>query len=179
MPPYHPAFLTSASVQVASAEVLERYSRPAWKHHHPVKEEMAAFAGHRALVLRVSFYHGGDCLYTLDGIPGQWHEACLVDPGVVGREQSMAAERYNVHHEDRDGQPVVVVTDKSGVEHLVARHNSNEQQAEHMREVAQVLQVTSFEERYSFEGEKNIVVGRLPNIHSHTDILCEARLATQ
>jgi hypothetical protein len=28
----------------------------------------------------VGFYHGGDVLYTLDGIPGLWHEQCLVGP---------------------------------------------------------------------------------------------------
>jgi hypothetical protein len=25
----------------------------------------------------VGFYHGGDVLYVLEGIPGVWHESCL------------------------------------------------------------------------------------------------------
>jgi hypothetical protein len=30
-----------------------------------------------ALVEEVSFYHGGDALYVLEGLPGLWHEQCL------------------------------------------------------------------------------------------------------
>ena len=35
------------------------------------------FAGKAARVADVGFYHGGDVLYGLEGIPGTWHEACL------------------------------------------------------------------------------------------------------
>jgi len=37
-----------------------------------------AFAGSEAKVLTVGFYHGGDVLYTLKGVPGIWHELCLM-----------------------------------------------------------------------------------------------------
>jgi hypothetical protein len=36
-----------------------------------------AFAGKVAEVENVGFYHGGDALYILKGIPGIWHERCL------------------------------------------------------------------------------------------------------
>lgn len=29
------------------------------------------------MVEKVGFYHGGDPLYKLDGVPGVWHEECL------------------------------------------------------------------------------------------------------
>ena len=29
------------------------------------------------IVRDVSFYHGGDVLYSLEKIPGTWHEQCL------------------------------------------------------------------------------------------------------
>jgi hypothetical protein len=32
----------------------------------------------------VAFYHGGDVLYTLDDIPGTWHEACMHPSSGVG-----------------------------------------------------------------------------------------------
>jgi hypothetical protein len=32
------------------------------------------------MVTSVRYYHGGDVLYELEGIPGIWHEACLTSP---------------------------------------------------------------------------------------------------
>lgn len=34
-------------------------------------------AGSHAVVSDVGFYHGGDVLYTLENVPGVWHERCL------------------------------------------------------------------------------------------------------
>jgi hypothetical protein len=30
-----------------------------------------------ARIATVAFYHGGEVLYTLENIPGIWHEVCL------------------------------------------------------------------------------------------------------
>ena len=49
-----------------------------WRWHHPLESERLQFAGNEATVDSVAFYHGGDVLYTLHGIPGIWHEACLL-----------------------------------------------------------------------------------------------------
>jgi hypothetical protein len=35
------------------------------------------FADKIAKVKSVGFYHGGDELYELKGVPGTWHEQCL------------------------------------------------------------------------------------------------------
>ncbi len=48
-----------------------------WKWHHPLEDVQIAFAGQLTAVATVGYYHGGDVLYTLDGVPGIWHEACL------------------------------------------------------------------------------------------------------
>jgi hypothetical protein len=32
-------------------------------------------------VQEVGFYHGGDVLYQLRGVPGTWHECCLIGIG--------------------------------------------------------------------------------------------------
>ena len=40
---------------------------------------MLDFADELAVVDKVGFYHSGDVLYELRGIPGVWHEACLTE----------------------------------------------------------------------------------------------------
>jgi hypothetical protein len=35
------------------------------------------FANFQAVVISVGFYHGGDALYSLQHVPGLWHEPCL------------------------------------------------------------------------------------------------------
>jgi hypothetical protein len=41
------------------------------------KQSSSLAAGCTARVRDVGFYHGGDALYHLEGVPGTWHEACL------------------------------------------------------------------------------------------------------
>ena len=48
-----------------------------WRFHHPLTEDQLAYADVQGRVADVGFYHGGDELYHLEGIPGIWHEACL------------------------------------------------------------------------------------------------------
>ena len=55
---------------------LEEFRR-IWRYHHPLADEQMPFSGSKAQVKSVVFYHGGDELYTLDGIPGISHECCL------------------------------------------------------------------------------------------------------
>lgn len=55
--------------------------RDNWSYHHPLSDEQMRFAGDGYTISEVSFYHGGDPLYSLDGVPGVWHRACLTRPG--------------------------------------------------------------------------------------------------
>ena len=48
-----------------------------WAYHNPLSKDQLAHAGKVARILSVGFYHGGDSLYELDGLPGVWHEVCL------------------------------------------------------------------------------------------------------
>lgn len=75
--PYVEQFPVGTRVQVAERAQLERF-HAAWHDHHPLAPEQLEYAGHSAVVSEAGFYHGGDVLYVLDGIPGIWHEACLV-----------------------------------------------------------------------------------------------------
>jgi hypothetical protein len=48
-----------------------------WKYHDKLQTEQLEFAGVVATVKSVGYYHGGDVLYWLEGVPGAWHEVCL------------------------------------------------------------------------------------------------------
>ena len=76
MPPYREAFPKGTSVRIADLSALERF-RAEWKFHHPLVTEQLEYAGREARVATVGYYHGGDVLYTLEGVPGIWHEGCL------------------------------------------------------------------------------------------------------
>jgi hypothetical protein len=76
MKPYEEEFPVGSEVTIASYAVLEQFLK-SWKFHNPLKLEQLEFAGKEAKVAKVGFYHGGDPLYVLDGIPGIWHEQCL------------------------------------------------------------------------------------------------------
>jgi len=76
MPPYHERFPVGSRVTVAPRERLEEFIRT-WRFHHPLTAQQLSFAGRGATVREVSFYHGGDVLYTLDSVPGLWHEQCI------------------------------------------------------------------------------------------------------
>lgn len=74
--PYRERFAVGILVRVMSRPDLERFAIE-WKWHHPLQKEQLSFAEAVAKVREVSFYHGGDVLYSLDGVPGIWHEKCL------------------------------------------------------------------------------------------------------
>ena len=74
--PYKEEFPAGTRVQITSRQVLEAFARD-WKFHHPLESEQMEYAGIQATVRSVGFYHGGDPLYVLEGIPGTWHESCI------------------------------------------------------------------------------------------------------
>ena len=76
MAKYREEFPVGSLVQVLPRPSLEEF-RETWRHHNPLQEEQLSFADATARVREVGFYHGGDVLYHLDGLPGIWHEGCL------------------------------------------------------------------------------------------------------
>ena len=71
-------FPVGSKFRTANAQQLQEFLRT-WKYHHKLNPQQLACAGHVAEVERVGFYHGGDVLYKLRGVPGTWREQCL-DP---------------------------------------------------------------------------------------------------
>jgi hypothetical protein len=69
-------FEVGSEVRIADKDFLESFLE-AGQYHNELEPEQLEFAGRSAKVKEVSFFHGGDEIYTLEGIPGVWHEECL------------------------------------------------------------------------------------------------------
>jgi hypothetical protein len=69
-------FELGTEVRIADRAFLEEFLE-AGQYHNELEPEQLAYAGRTAKVRNVSFFHGGDEIYTLEGIPGVWHEECL------------------------------------------------------------------------------------------------------
>jgi hypothetical protein len=79
MPPYREKYGVGTMVKVVAADRLQAF-QSTWKFHNRLAPEQLAYADRQAEVARVYFYHGGDVLYVLEGVPGIWHEECLELP---------------------------------------------------------------------------------------------------
>lgn len=73
---YIPKFALGSQVRVIAQPALEAFVRN-WSNHHKLQPEQMEWAGMIAIVKEVSFYHGGDQLYVLEGVPDIWNEPCL------------------------------------------------------------------------------------------------------
>lgn len=74
---YNIEFPIGSRVKTASRATLEDFLR-SWKYHSKLQPEQIDYHDRIARVEDASVYHGGDELYRLEGIPGIWHEQCLV-----------------------------------------------------------------------------------------------------
>jgi hypothetical protein len=73
---YKAEFPKGSKVKIASRAFLERFLAT-WNLHNKLEPDQLNYADQVAEVESVGFYHGGDELYRLRGIPGIWHEQCL------------------------------------------------------------------------------------------------------
>jgi hypothetical protein len=55
-------------VAVVDRRRLEDFRRT-WRLHNGLEQDQLAYAGAKARVASVGFYHGGDVLYQLEGVP--------------------------------------------------------------------------------------------------------------
>jgi hypothetical protein len=73
---YPQKFYAGEVIKIATRTSLENFLK-SWRYHNKLEELQLEFAEQTAIVKEVGFYHGGDVLYALEGIPGIWHEECL------------------------------------------------------------------------------------------------------
>jgi hypothetical protein len=74
--PYKEEFQKGSKVQIADRATLDKFVAT-WAYHHKLEPTQLEYESCIAEVVSVAFYHGGDELYELKGIPGIWHEQCL------------------------------------------------------------------------------------------------------
>jgi hypothetical protein len=74
--PYKEAFPVGSKVRIADKTFLERFMAE-WQYHHRLQPGQITYADRETIVTEVAFYHGGDPVYQLEGIPGTWLEQCL------------------------------------------------------------------------------------------------------
>ena len=75
--PYEAEYPEGSSVSIVPRDALETFMRE-WRWHNRLQPEQLNYAGRVAKVKSIGFYHGGDELYTLEDVPGVWHEQCLM-----------------------------------------------------------------------------------------------------
>jgi hypothetical protein len=73
---YKAEFPAGSTVKIAGRSLLENFLKT-WTLHNKLEPSQLNYADQIAEVESVGFYHGGDELYRLKGIPGIWHEQCL------------------------------------------------------------------------------------------------------
>ena len=69
-------FEVGSQVRIADRAFLEAFLE-AGQYHNELEPEQLEYADRVAAVQSVSFFHGGDEIYQVEGIPGVWHEECL------------------------------------------------------------------------------------------------------
>ena len=69
-------FEVGQQVRIADRAFLESFLE-AGQYHNELEPDQLEYADRVAKVTNVTFFHGGDEIYALEGIPGVWHEECL------------------------------------------------------------------------------------------------------
>jgi len=69
-------FEVGSQVRIADRAFLESFLE-AGQYHNELEPEQIEYADRVAKVKDVNFFTGGDEIYTLEEIPGVWHEECL------------------------------------------------------------------------------------------------------
>ena len=69
-------FEVGSQVRIADRSFLESFLE-AGQYHNELEPEQIEYADRVAKVKEVNFFTGGDEIYTLEEIPGVWHEECL------------------------------------------------------------------------------------------------------
>lgn len=105
MEPYKEKFTVGSKVRVAVLSVLREFQRT-WEFHNKLHAEQLGYAGRVTEVAKVGFYHGGDVLYELAGVPGIWHEQCL-GPADDERRPITPQEIEEHNHAFQEGSELV------------------------------------------------------------------------
>lgn len=156
---YHSAFLPGEYARLQCRSALEQLQQ---KHtgeptqlglHTVVPPSMAEFADQRVLITGRSYYHFGWVLYELNGLPGHWPEAALIDQQMCenGDPHNQPANLTYVAVKSDDGQFVDICT-HDGRRYCSFRRHDADASVGDINRVAKLRTRTSFSFRYEFDG---------------------------
>ncbi len=156
---YHSAFLPGEYARIQPVYVLEQiqlkhFGEPGQLGLHTVMPpNMVVFAGHRALITSRSYYHFGWVLYELEGLPGHWPEAALIDQqiGEDDKPYNQPACLTYVAVKSDDGE-FVDICSHDGRRFCSFRRHDAEASANDINRVARLRTRALFSSRYEFDG---------------------------
>ena len=73
---YREKYPVGSLVRIGKREALEEFRR-SWKLYNKLMPDQLDYGGKTGKIKSVGFYHGGDVLYEIEGVPGIWHECCV------------------------------------------------------------------------------------------------------
>jgi hypothetical protein len=127
---------------------------PNWQWHHPLTEDQLAFAGTETNVTSVEYYHGGEILLRLNGIPGRRHEECVEDcylSQAIWDAYPRPCEFFRIEKLTCDGRDYVRIVTRDNTECLRKYAAvSADQDVENFRKVAALRHFGGFEQRFDF-----------------------------
>ena len=161
----HSAFLGSEFVRIKDAEALEAIRKRCTTDsplslHTVFPENMSAYAGQSAQIIRVMYYHMGYVLYELREvhgslIQGSWPEDAVVDQELLRADENpifrQAAERYVAKPSSEEG--LVDIRDKNERLLCSLRTRDVDQAVKNINRVANLRCCHAFERRYNFEDD--------------------------
>ena len=155
----HSAFLPGEHARLQSISHLEQLQQ---KHtgdpgqlglHTVVPPNMAEYAERRVLITGRSYYHFGWVLYELDGLPGHWPEAALVDQQMCENADPhvQPANLTYIAVKSDDGKFVDICT-RDGRRFCSFRRHDADASVDDINRVATLRTRVSFSSRYEFDG---------------------------
>lgn len=93
--PYRPEFPVGTAVRIKNEPELRQFQHT-WTFHNPLRDEQLPYAGRVVTVQEVGFYHGADELYVLAGVPGLWHEQCLIHDSPLSHQDQASDDHSSV-----------------------------------------------------------------------------------
>ena len=155
----HSAFLPGEYVRLQTRSILAELQL---KHtgnpsqlglHTVVPPNMAEHAGQRVLITSRSYYHFGWVLYELDGLPGHWPEAALIDQQMLEDDlpYNQPANLTYVAVKSDDGE-FVEIRSHDGRRFSSFRRHDADSSVDDINRVAKLRTRASFSFRYEFDG---------------------------
>jgi hypothetical protein len=154
MSAYFPVFVAGERVRIKSASTLRDYMLPNWPWHHPITQDQLGFAGTEANVIQVEYYHGGDILLRLAGVPGAWHEECVEDcylSKAIWVGYPRPDEFFRIEKLTCDERDYVRIVTRDNLECLRKFAGATaDRDVENIRNIAALRHFVGFEQRFDF-----------------------------